>query len=466
MTQYAVLFQVEIGHDFSLNQGEIVHEALSLKQQQQVMAQYNLDSWLSITPTTTTVRTLAGQQMLFKATTSGFLVGVKLDPTVDLQPFISLPSTLKLTFALQVRDPYFFNYTALTGEALPFHWFSNASGNGMAGQMFLSQPVPAFDPQRAYRADDLYSEPAGDTINLFRALQETGPMEPPISGHWVQIPVDTFDPNVGYEAGVIVLADNQTYRSLQQVGAGSDVANASLWEPVTTLSNQYVTSADILPLRPSQFNLDLSSATLNTATVRLFRRDSTTVAWEQMFEVEDGALETVQLALRALAADCYRLEVLNGDLTPLPELGFEFYLDEAAVRDRWFGVITIGLGSDEFALLDESGQVRSPSYRLRFLNRASRWRYRFPADQPLPAVADLTQESSDNDQVWVTTQPRPLTRYGTGFMLRADDPNTEDVSEEILLPEPNINRIQHHETQWYSDIYLSNFAIDSFTPSP
>lgn len=462
MTRYAVLFEVEIGHDFSLNQGEIVHEALSLEQQQQVMAQSSRDRWLSITPTAATAPTLAGQQMLFKTTTSGFLVGVKLDPTADLQPFISLPSGFQLTFALQVTDPYFFNYTALTSDTLPFYWFSNASNNRVAGQQFLSLPVPPFDPNRAYRADDLYSEPAGDTMNLFRALQDTGPvelLETPISGHWVRIPADTFDPSSGYNAGTIVLVDNQTYRALQQTGAGSDVTNASLWEPIATLANQYVTEADTLPLRPPQFNLDLSPAALSEATVQLFRRDSSTAAWEQMFEVEDGVLETVQLTLGRLTPDRYRLEVLNDALTPLPELGFEFYLDGTAVRDRWLGVITIGLGSGEFALLDDSGQVRSPRYRLRFLNRASRWRYRFPNDQTLPAGADIALESPDNNQVWVTAQPRPLTRYGTGLLLRADNPDTDDVSEEMFLPQPSINRIQRQEAQWYSDIYLANLPV-------
>ncbi|NEQ45481.1 MAG: hypothetical protein F6K00_18840 [Leptolyngbya sp. SIOISBB] len=465
MTHYAVLFEVDVWHDYGLNRGGILHEALSLEQQAQVMAQYASDRFLKITPTATTARTLAGQQLLFRPTPKGFLVGVKLAPTAsESRPLVPLAADFQLTFALQVIDPYFFNYTALHSEVPPFHWLSNESGNAIAGQRFLSAPVSPFDPERAYQADELYSEPAGETVNLFRSRRDMGPTAPdpnPISDDWEPIPTDTFDPTLAYPEAAIVLVANQVYRARQAVAAGSDVTDATQWERGTTIANQYVTSADRLAVRAPLFNLDLSSAALTQATVRILRGATTAIAWEQSFESGDGPLATAQVTLSSLPPGRYRLEVLDAARVPLPALGFDFYLDATARRDRWLGVIHIGLGNGDFALLDGAGSVRSPRYRLRFLNRASRWRYRFPADQAIGTGADVVPETPDNQQVLVTAQPLPLTRFGTGIRLQAEDAATPSVSEEVLLPQPDIRRIQRQNAQWYSDIYLSNLSVES-----
>ena len=468
MTRYAVLFEVDVRHDYGLNRGGILHEALSLSQQAQVMEQYDSNRFLKIQPTATTVRTLAGQQLLFRPTQTGFLVAVKLD-RLEPQPLIPLASDFQLTFSLQVVDPYFFNYTALSESTPPFYWLSNGSGNETAGERFLSRPVPSFDASRAYLADELYSEPAaGGAINLFRARQDTGPILPsdtPIDDHWERIPADTFDASLTYPEETIVLAANQLYRARQPVAAGSDLNDATLWEPFAIVANQYVTGADRLVLRPTLFNLALSDVALTQATVRILRGATTTVAWERTFTSANGPLETVQIDLSMLQPGRYRLELLDATLVSQPVLGVEFYLDAAAVRDRWFGVVHIGLGSGEFALLDGNNHVRSPRYRLRFLNRASRWRYRFPADQAIGAGADVAPEVPENQHVLVTAQPRPLTRYGPGIRLQADDTGTADVSEEVLLPEPDIRRIQRQNAQWYSDIYLSNLPVELPSPS-
>ena len=467
MTRYAVLFEVDVWHDYGLNRGGTIYEALSLSQQAQVMGQYASDRFLKIQPTAATMQTLAGQQLLFRSTQTGFLVAAKLGPAaLDAQPLIPLGSDFQLTFALQIVDPYFFNYTALSDNVPPFYWLSNESGNEIGEKRFLSRSVPSFDAGRAYLADELYSEPAaGDTMNLFRARQDTGPTATPTSDHWELMPANTFDASLTYVEGAIVLANNQLYRALQAVAAGSDLNNASLWEPFDSIANQYVTSADRLAVRPPVFTLELSDVALTQATVRILRGTTTAVAWERTFESTDGPLETVQVTLSAMRSGRYRLELLDAALVPQPALGFEFYLDATAVRDRWFGVIAIGLGSDNFALLDSSGNLRSPRYRLRFLNRASRWRYRFPADQAIGTGADVAPEVPENQQVLVTAQPRPLTRYGPGIRLQADDAGTADVSEEVLLPEPDVRRIQRQNAQWYSDIYLSNLPIELTSPS-
>ncbi|MGK7908813.1 MAG: hypothetical protein AB4040_16515 [Synechococcus sp.] len=460
MTRYDVLLEVEVLHDYSLNRGEIVHEALNLEHQARVMEQYSSTRFLSITPTLPTVRVLAGHQMLFKTTATGFLVAVKLDPeSSESRPTIPLSLNFKLAFALQVSDPYFYNYTALSSDSQGFFFFSNQSGNEATGGQFLSVPVPIFDPSQAYQADEVYSEPSGDTVNLFRALRDTGSAVAPVAADWERIPNDTFDASEGYLENSIALAENRIYRALIDLGPGSDLDDDTQWEQFDTLANQYVTSADRVTIHPNLFNIDLSSLPLPRATLRIFRHGETVALWEQHYEAENGNLETAQVVLSGIVPGLYRLEVLDESLAIIPQLGFEFYLDSTAVREGWFGVIEIGLGSGELALLDDSGNLRTPRYTLRFLNRATRWRYHFPADQAVGNGADVTPEDPDNSRILVTALPRPLTLFATGILLQAENTEPPQMAEEVLLPEPGINRIRRQNAQWYSEIHLSNLPL-------
>lgn len=462
MTQYAVLLEVEVLHDYYLNRGEIVHEAVNADLQARVMEQYSVARFLTITPTAQTQHLLAGHQMIFKPTATGFLVAVKCDPAAPVpRPAIPLGPDFCLSLALQINDARFFNYTALT--ATSFYYFSNTStlamDQGAADQAsFLSVPVPLFDASRRYEADQVYSESSGGEVNLFRALRDTGPAATPISADWRRIPADTFDPTVSYARGSVVLATNRLYRA--RVDApGSDLDNTAHWERLMTLPNQYVTSADYRSVKSTRFHLDLRGAAQPEVTVQILRRDETTPVWRRHYRAETGNLDTVQLDLRHLLPGAYRLAVMDSALTDLPDLGFEFYLDATAVRDRWFGVIELKLGSGNFALLDGSGNLRGPRYKLRFLNRATRWRYLFPADQAVGVGADVSAEVDGNNRILITALPRPLTRYGTGIRLQADTAETPTLSEEVRLPEPEINRIRRQNAQWYSEIHLSNLPL-------
>jgi hypothetical protein len=464
MTRYGILLTVEIDHDYYLNRGEVLHGALPTEQQSLIMAQYRTAQFLQITPTATAQQQLAGHKLLFKPTARGFLVAAQLDPRgTGRHPLVTLDANFRLRFALQSTDPYFVNYTALGSEELPFCWFSNESGNSWGEQVFLSRPVPAFDPGQRYQADQVYGQPSGDGMYLFRALQNTGPVAPsttPISEHWQRLPADTFRAEAVYGAGAVVLADNQLYRALGAIAPGSDLSDEAQWASLGALANQYVTQADGLALRPSVFTLDIRAAGLNQGTVRLTQPRTAEVVWEQGFEGDDGPVDTVPLGLSALPADRYQLSVLDADQVPQPDLSLELYLDNTAVRDRWLGVIELSLGSGDDALLDTEGQLRSPRYRLQFLNRASRWRYHFPAAQAVGPGADVVPAAPDTPDILVTPQPRPLTRLGPGMPLQADNPNTPLVSEQVLLPEPGVQRLRHQHDQWYSDVYLANLPVD------
>jgi hypothetical protein len=413
---------------------------------------------LEVFPTEHTEKKLAGHKMLFKTTAAGFLVAVQTGAAaLDNRPAVPPGADFRLTFALRISDPRFFNYTAISASSPGFYRFSNTSSNVVAGRRFLSAPVPAFDPARAYEADTVYADSSGSTISLFRALRDTGPSATPAVADWERIPPDTWNPSTAYARGSVVLFANRLYRALVD-GPGNDLTNVTDWQPFGILANQYVTTADTLVLKPALFNLDLSAVALPQVTIRLFRPGEATAVVEQVHAAESGNLSVVQLDLRALAPSAYRVEVLDSALTAVPSLGFDLYLDSAASNQGWFGVIDIAAGSGALALLDSAGSLLAPRYTLRFLNRFTRWRYIFPSAQPVGVGAEVAPEGSDN-RILITALPRPLTRFGTGIRLQADVSGTPSVSEEVLLPEPETNRIRRQNAQWYSEIHVSNLPL-------
>lgn len=151
------------------------------------------------------------------------------------------------------------------------------------------------------------------------------------------------------------------------------------------------------------------------------------------------------------------------DWQPVLTLGNQYATaaDQATPTDAQrghFGVIEIGLSSGDFALLAADGSLRAPRYVLRFLNRATRWRYIFPAAQAVGSGADVAQEAGDA-RVLVSAAPRPLTRFGTGGRLQADAPATTTVSEEILLPVPETHRLRREASGWYSETRVPNLTV-------
>ncbi len=456
--RYGILFEVEILHDHFLSLGERVFEALDEGRQRTVRRAYSAGAALRAFPSADAERVLAGHQAVFRATATGFVVGIRLDPAAagDV-PVLPPGPDFRLRFGLAVRDRRFFNYTALPESAPGFYFLSNGSGNEAAGSRFLSRPVPAFEASRAYEAGEVRAQSAGATIDLFRAERDTGPSATPVAADWRRIPPDTFDPALAYAAGDVVLSANRLFRARVD-GPGADLDDAGDWQPIGVLANQYVTAADARALRPSRFDLDLSAAALPRAAVRLLRPGDAVPAWERLYAAAAGTLDAVPVDLATIAPGPYRLAVFDGAGAEVAGLGFDLYLDPEAARAGWLGVIEIGPGAAGLALLDGGGALRSPRYTVRLLNRATRWRYIFPAAQPTGTGAEVAVEGSD-PRVLVTAATRPLTRFGTGARLQADLPATPAVSEEVLLPEPDARVVRRQDDQWFSEIHTINLPL-------
>jgi hypothetical protein len=457
VSRYAQLFEVNLEHGYYLNFGSTPFNALAFDTREFLTKVYSVEQIFTLFPTNETMKILAGYRMIVKNKGDGFLVAVELDPnTSGSQPLVSVDQNMNLRFAISLKDKTFTNYTSLPMREGGLFYFSNRSGNPVPGN-YLTRSVSNYDTSRAYEAGELYLNTVAPNEGLFQALRDTGPAGAPIAADWTQIPPDTYDSSINYTAGSIVLADYVIYRALIN-NPGTDLNNAAEWESIDQLANQHVTADDYLPLHAEKIELDVSSAGQSQVSVLVYRLGEPAAVWQNLFISDNGNLDVVQLYLSDLKAGAYHLEVRDNTDTVLPDFDYDFYLDHTALEQGWFGVIEIGAGNGSFALLDGGGELRNPTYSINFLSRPTRWRYIFPDNQPIGSGAEVVQEDSEG-RILVTGEPRPLTRFGGGLFLQTDLPSTPDVSEEVVLPKPKVNRIRHQDSQWFSEIHLSNLPI-------
>ena len=457
MSRYAQLFEVNLEHGYYLNFGSTPFNALALDTREFLTTVYSVNQIFSLFPTNETMKTLAGHRILVKNKGNGFLVAVELDPNASgNQPLVPVDESFNLRFAISLKDKTFTNYTSLPMSEGGLFYFSNRSGN-LAPGSYLTRPISNYNTSRAYEAGELYLNTVAPNEGLFQSLRDTGPAGAPIAADWTLIPPDTYDSSINYTAGSIVLADYVIYRALIN-NPGTDLNNAAEWESIDQLANQHVTADDYLPLHAEKIELDVSSASQSQVSALVYRLGEPTAVWQKLFISDNGNLDVLPLYLSDLRAGAYHLEVRDNTDTVLPDFDHDFYLDPTALEQGWFGVIEIGAGNGSFALLDGGGDLRNPTYLINFLSRPTRWRYIFPDNQPIGSGSQVVQEDSEG-RVLVTNEPRPLTRYGGGVFLQADSPSTPTISEEVVLPKPKVNRIRHQNSQWFSEIHLSNLPI-------
>jgi hypothetical protein len=456
MIRYRPLFDVDIAHDYFLSHGNVVFEAQTDADRAAIAGLYSVGDFLEVFPDNATRAVLAGHKMLFRTTAAGYSVAVRIDPSAsDIRPMVPPADDFKLTFVLRLIDSSFANYTELGPVTTGFYRFSNTSQNRTAGVNFLSSRAPTFVSTRRYVAGEVFLQAAAPTFDLFVALRDTGPSATPVAADWRRIPADTFDPATVYRAGALVLAANSLFRALVD-NPGTDLTNAAQWQPAGTLGNQYVTTADLLQPVSGLFDLDIGDLAVSQATVRAFFAARTVAAIERTFTAEQGTLSQVQVDLRGLAEGPYRIEVVGSSGAVIR--GFACYHAPAVRPDNWFGVIDIGPGTGDSALLNADGTLRSPRYVLRFLNRATRWRYIFPSAQKVGAGGEVVPQGG-NSSILVTPAARPLTRFGSGSRLQVDDATTPSVSEAVLLPAPEVRNIRRENTEWFSETHVPNFTV-------
>ena len=130
---YKPLFEVKILHHYFLDRGNADFFSMNEEQKKKQLADFDLSSVFATIPSAETHRKLAGHQLVFKTTNTGFTVWVRVSEESDTSPLITLDDTLELTFLLKLVNHTFFNFTNLDiANAGKLFFFSNKSHDGEA----------------------------------------------------------------------------------------------------------------------------------------------------------------------------------------------------------------------------------------------------------------------------------------------------------------------------------------------
>ena len=124
--KYKPLFQVNILHQFFLNNGTENYFTLSEAEKEKKLISYNISNLFIILPSTKSHQQLAGQNMIFKLSNFGFTIMVKVSESNESVPFIPISEDLEFTFLLKLLNNTFFNFSDLQFEnADKLFFFSN-----------------------------------------------------------------------------------------------------------------------------------------------------------------------------------------------------------------------------------------------------------------------------------------------------------------------------------------------------
>jgi len=221
-SSYQILFQVHILHHYWLDDGNVLFDtlpkdalervALNLPERtptrEQHLRGYDVRQFLTITPTPTTVKSLSGLGCIFKNTALGFVV---IAPNSSV-----LPQDLQFEFVLTVKNPDFFNYTALTIRPQPITEvyqqaenktcrykknvavLSNVTGAlrtvGLNKSLYLSKPIPtlsADDPVEALvQIGDALVQLTSDQPGAGQQQINAQASEMPVFVHQGDVPAD------------------------------------------------------------------------------------------------------------------------------------------------------------------------------------------------------------------------------------------------------------------------------------
>ena len=254
---YTRLFTVRIMHGYFLNQGNTDFMTLAESEQLKTELTYNVSDFMHVVPSASTKELMKNRGMVFRMEPKGFLVGIKIDQEAkesgQLKAFIPLEDEVRLRFFIQIKDPYFFNYSnlSLTNSSNKVYRFHNEVDNALNGQAQLSQPVQGYDASRSYEAGNLIVDVPANPTKLFEALRQTG--EGPFdAADWEEYFVgeEYQDPPENYSKGDVVRLANSLHEAL--VNPTTAPPNPAEWNEIT-ISHQYVGEKDLVTLVPEIF---------------------------------------------------------------------------------------------------------------------------------------------------------------------------------------------------------------------
>ncbi|WMJ72675.1 hypothetical protein RCC89_05785 [Cytophagaceae bacterium ABcell3] len=126
-SSFRKILDFSVLHGFYLNNGHEPFADMDEQEKERMLKYYQWSSFMDIEPDSRTQRFLAGHQMVFRKTRTGFFIAAKVDQEHNLKPFVPLDTSSVFTFNVRFKDPYFGNYTHLGIDNSRILYISNKS---------------------------------------------------------------------------------------------------------------------------------------------------------------------------------------------------------------------------------------------------------------------------------------------------------------------------------------------------
>jgi hypothetical protein len=396
------ILRLEIWHDYYLDQ---------VKGVDTLPVGYNIAEAIALIPTQECQSVLRNLRWLVRNQPYGAIVLAQIDtcdqpsrPAAELEPIglkpvVSINTEVRLTFWMVVRDRNFTNYTNLPLDISNNHiyHFSNRSGNQVGDRLFLTCPLPLYEAGATYSLGQLVSYQNGTESMTLEAVQHQ-----PTASESPQL-IDSR----GLESG-----------NGSAINHAFSASAAGEWMPLPY--SQYVSAIDVLPRQGWFYQTILPQATPETdlrfSLVNLNGRETVIPTVQVPKHHPANTPLPVNLNFTGQEPGYYQLR-LNGD-----RLDDFVLLHPMTGRDA-LALVEISLSPcvvpSAFQLLDEREylHLRPKTYRIRFKNRATRWRYccdrphRFTDDQLPPYLQIL------DAQTYATKYPIGLYRQPKRFLI-------------------------------------------------
>jgi hypothetical protein len=425
------VLRLEIWHDFFLGQPD---------NPETLPANYDISNTIALVPTRECQTHLKNLRWIFRPQPYGMLLLAQVSPEHEpaarqsvspsdgFKPFIPVDPNLRLTFGLAIKDSTFTNYTNLPiapppGKPSNFlrnqvYYFSNWQGSEADDQLYLTQSLQTFGENPSHALGDLITFQRGS--QTLEAAQS--------------------DPAKPTKRNIIDLNSNTQGKWLKFP------------------ASQYVSAKDYLPRQGLSHTHTLTEASPGKALRFSLLNCNGKETLAQTVQVPDKhpAQTPLPMALNfaGQAPGYYRLRLNDEVLDPS-----EFVLlDPFAGRDI-FALVELSLDTEKvpapFQLIKQVGDaiaLQPKTYRIRFKNRATRWRYRCDrphkfTDDSLPANLEVLTDKTYATKypVGLRQQPKLQFRDGNDKLLPA-------ASAAVIHPE--VEPSSRTVTAIYSDIYL------------
>jgi hypothetical protein len=334
---------------------------------------------LSIQPSASTTVELKNQKLLFNMAGNELILLAQTRSAG--QPFLSMPTTTRLTFYVTLQNAAFLNVTntetTLTGKTR-FYW-SNIAQNTVAGVQYVSTPIAQYGNGNAYAVNALASDGSG---NVYEALKSSSNSAP----H--------------------ALADTGWWRAR---GAF-----------------QYANHNDQLDLSADTYVFPVTAAT--DFTFAVYGLNTTNGQFDQLLLSPPAQhwttpQTTVNVPLQPLPYGKYRVQVNAASRY--------IYYDPAAYQANVFGIFELFNylpAASAFSLFNTTGGMTKPDFTLRFANRGVIWRY-FAATAAVLGI-------NDSSGTYTFTGPLNNAFQSTVPILLSDTPITTLALESGSPPEP------------------------------